>query len=73
MTGVVKMYFQAETMVEAIQMATERWQRVVSDGEATLPWSTHFLMRETDDGGSKLEVEVLVEFDRTLVDGVTAG
>jgi hypothetical protein len=72
MTGVVKMYFQAETLIEATQLATERWRQIVSDDEADLPWSTHILMKE-DNGGGKLEVEVLVEFDRTLVDGVTSG
>lgn len=70
MTGVVKLYFRAETLVEASQMATERWRQIVSDDEADLPWSTHVSMSED---GDKLEVEVIIEFDRTLVDSVTAG
>jgi hypothetical protein len=74
MTGEVKMSLQAETLVEAIQMATERWRKIVSDPEADLPWSTYLKMRQTDDDDTMggLQVEVLIELDRTLVDSVSA-
>jgi len=70
MTGVVTLFIQAETLDDAVQKATERWRTIMDKDDAELPWSCHFNATENDDGGAQLTFTVVIEFDRTVVDGV---
>ena len=72
MTGVVTLFIQAETLDDAVQKATERWRTIMDKEDAELPWSTHFNATENDDGGSQLTFTVVIEFDRTVVDGAAS-
>jgi hypothetical protein len=69
MTGVVTIAIQAETLDDAVQKATERWRQIMDKEDAELPWSSHFNAVETDDSDTQLTFTVVIEFDRTVVDG----
>lgn len=71
MTGVVTMNLSAKTLSDGIDLATERWRQILGDPEADLPWSTHVVVVEHEEGDGLLNITVTVEFDRTLVETAT--
>lgn len=62
------MEFPAETLDEAITEATTRFQRLMGDENAELPWSTHFEFYEliNDENIGTMSVLVRIEFDRKV-------